>query len=729
MTLLNSTAPSGYGRTNRTRIAVFVFTYFLLTASICSAQAPGSGIKIPAQLTTPGDITQIQHIIFIVKENRTFDNYFGTYSGADGATTAVISTGQVIPLGHTPDQTPRDISGHGWYDAIAGTDDGLMDQFDLIPGASVNGDMLGLTQLTQSDIPNYFAYAQNFVLADRMFSSMKGASWANHLYIVGAQAGGAFTIPKTTVNSWGCDANPTASVQVWDDDDTVTAPFPCFDFQTLADELQAAGISWKFYAPPQSDPAYVYSPLDGINHIRFGPLWSTNVVSDTQFAIDAKNGTLPAVSWLVTRATTNEHPPSGSCTGENWTVSQMNALMQGADWSTSAVFITWDDFGGFYDHVPPPALDKFGLGPRVPLLVISPYAKTGYVSHTQYEFSSVLKFIEERFGLSPMTPRDAQANDITDSFDFTQPARSPLLLQQRTCPFINKTGNVGVQVVGKTLTSKINFINRGANTLTINGVTASGDFTQTNNCPPSLAKGGTCGITVSFTPAATGTRIGTVSVADSDITSPQVTQLTGTGTSIFITPPKQFGRVVVGSSATQTYTVTNYGFGSLTIASIDTRGDFSQTNTCGTSVLSKASCAITVKFSPVSSGNRYGGFYLASDDAFSPYEVVLQGTGQAIAFAPTKVTFASQTVGTTSSAQTVTVTNPSKTAALVMGPISTTGNFSSTNTCSATLAPGSRCTISVVFTPTATGTRTGVISVTSSDFNSPETVSLTGTGS
>ena len=189
----------------------------------------------------PVDLTKIQHIIFIIKENRTFDNYFGTYPGADGATTAKISTGQTIPLGHTPDQTPRDIAGHGWYDAIAGTDKGSMDQFDLIPGASLNGDMLGLSQLTQQDIPNYFAYAQNFVLADKMYSSMKGASWANHLYMVGAQAGGAFTIPKTTVNSWGCDANPTASVQVWDTDDTVSAPFPCFDFQTMADELQAAG--------------------------------------------------------------------------------------------------------------------------------------------------------------------------------------------------------------------------------------------------------------------------------------------------------------------------------------------------------------------------------------------------------------------------------------------------------------------------------------------------------
>jgi phospholipase C len=722
MTQLNSTALSPTG------IKVTFALYFLLTASVGWAQVPAPGKK-PAQAATPGDMTLIQHIVFIVKENRTFDNYFGTYPGADGVTTAKISTGQIVPLGRTPDQTPRDIAGHGWYDAIGGSDNGLMDEFDLIPGANVNGDMLGLTQLTQSDIPNYFTYAQNFVLADRMFSSMKGASWANHLFIVGAQAGGAFTIPKTTVNSWGCDANPTASVQVWDDDDTVTAPFPCFDFQTLADELQGAGISWKFYAPPQSDPAYVYSPLDGINHIRFGPLWSTNVVSDTQFAIDAKNGTLPAVSWLVTRATTNEHPPSGSCTGENWTVAQMNALMQGADWSTSAVFITWDDFGGFYDHVPGPELDKFGLGPRVPLLVISPYAKTGFVSHTQYEFSSVLKFIEERFGLSPMTARDAEANDTSDSFDFTQSARNPLILQQRTCPFINATANLGVGVVGKTVTSKLNFINRSAGTLTISGITASGDVSQTNTCPATLARGATCALTLAFNPTATGARTGTITVTDNDPSSPQVVHLTGTGTSIFITAPKQFPRVVVGAFSSQTYTMTNFGAASLSISSISTRGDYSDTTTCKATLAPSASCKITVKYSPTASGNRYGALFVRSNDAYSPYTVVLQGGGQAISLLPTKLTYTSQAVGTTSAPQTVTISNPSTTQSLVLGSVSATGDFASNSNCPASLLPGATCTISTTFTPSAIGSRTGVTSVVSSDFNSPALLNLTGTGS
>ena len=704
-----------------------------LSLSVCLLFSTGAsfaqtGENPQASTPPPIDLTKIQHIIFIIKENRTFDNYFGTYPGADGATTATISTGQTIPLGHTPDQTPRDIAGHGWYDAIAGTDKGLMDQFDLIPGASLNGDMLGLSQLTQQDIPNYFTYAQNFVLADKMYSSMKGASWANHLYMVGAQAGGAFTIPKTTVNSWGCDANPTASVQVWDTDDTVSAPFPCFDFQTIADELQAAGVSWKFYAPPQSDPAYVYSPLDGISHIRFGSLWGTNVVSDTQFVTDAQNGTLPAVSWLVTRATTNEHPPSGSCTGENWTVNQMNALMQGANWSSSAVFLTWDDFGGFYDHVPPPTLDKFGLGPRVPLLIISPYAKKNFISHTKYEFSSVLKFIEERYGLSALTERDALANDMTDSFDFTQTARNGVILQTHTCPFINSTSNVGIGVLGKVTTIKLNFINRSGATMTMKGVTASGDFSQTNNCPTTLAKGASCMITVNFAATATGTRTGTISVSDSDPSSPQVTQLTGTGTSIFLTPAQQFPRIVTGTSSSQTYTMTNSGPTTLTLSSIKMKGDFSRTTTCKTTLAPGASCQITAKFTPTQSGNRYGALFVNSNDAYSPYVSVLQGAGQSISLSPTKLTFASQAVGTTSAPQTSTIKNPSPSQNLVLGTITATGDFAASSNCPSSLLPNASCTVSVVFTPSVAGTRTGVTDVISSDFNSPALINLTGTG-
>ncbi len=377
-------------------------------------------------------LRKIQHIVFIVKENRTFDNYFGKFPGADGATSGTISTGAVIPLGHAPDRTPRDID-HSFQGALTAMDGGKMDQFDLIAGGNVKGDYLSYTQYTEADMPNYFAYAHNFVLADHMFSSLHGPSFPNHLYTVGAQSGGAINNP-TSPAIWGCDSPANATVAVMDNAGNITHPHPCFDFQTIADVLEARGLTWKYYSPMKGESGYIWSALDAIDHIRNTSLWTDHVVPTAQFVDDAANGQLPAVSWLVVSADKSEHPPASVCVGENWTVQQLNALMQGSDWKSTAVFLTWDDFGGFYDHVPPPQVDNFGFGPRVPLLIISPYAKHGFISHTFYEFSSVLKFIEERFGLPPLTERDSQANDMLDSFDFDQRPLQPQILEQRQCP-------------------------------------------------------------------------------------------------------------------------------------------------------------------------------------------------------------------------------------------------------------------------------------------------------
>jgi len=392
-----------------------------------SPVAPSS----PAAVGGPQGLDLIQHFIFIIKENRTFDNYFGTFPGADGASSGMTSTGRVIALGHTPDRTSRDIC-HDWSCAIQAMDGGKMDKFDLIGGCSVHGDNLCYTQLRQQDIPNYFAYAQNFALADHMFSSLQGPSFPNHLYTVAAQSGGAVGNPTTP--EWGCDADDTAFVPVIDNNGNHSNQYPCFDFETLADSMQNAGVSWKYYAPQKGENGYQWSALDGIKHIRNSSLWTDYVVPHTQFISDAQSGQLPAVSWLVTTYETSEHPPYSTCQGENWTVQQLNALMQGPAWNSTAVFLTWDDFGGFYDHVPPPSLDRYGLGPRVPLLIISPYAKKGFISHTTYEFSSFLRIVERRWGLKALTERDTQASDMTDSFDFTQQPLPPLVLQTRPCP-------------------------------------------------------------------------------------------------------------------------------------------------------------------------------------------------------------------------------------------------------------------------------------------------------
>ncbi len=394
----------------------------------CGGNRSSPEESIPPQI--PG-LEKIQHMVFMVKENRTFDTYFGTFPGADGATSGTLSNGQTIPLGHTPDRTAEDLC-HSWTCALTAMDGGKMDRFDKLPGAIQNGVDIAYTQMTEADIPNYFAYAHNFTLADHMFSSLHGPSFPNHLYTVAAQSGGAIDLPNAS--EWGCDAPNGTTVAILNPDGSMGQSFPCFDFQTLADRLDTTGISWRYYAPSPGQSGYIWSAFDAIRHIRETNLWSQHVVSYTQFATDARNGQLPAVSWLVQPANVSDHPPASTCQSENWTVAQINAVMQGPDWPSTAIFLTWDDFGGFYDHVPPPKIDSFGLGPRVPLLIISPYARQGYISHTQYEFSSFLKFAEERFGLQPLTTRDTMANDMTDSFDFSQSPAPSLILNPRTCP-------------------------------------------------------------------------------------------------------------------------------------------------------------------------------------------------------------------------------------------------------------------------------------------------------
>jgi phospholipase C len=383
---------------------------------------------------------KIQHIVFIIKENRSFDNYFGTFPGADGATSGLISTGQLIPLGHTPDRTSRDL-GHEWEDTHVAIDEGKMDRFDLVQGGNVNGDLLSMSQFEDFDIPNYWRYAEHFVLADHMFGSFAGPSFPNHLYTVAAQSGGVISNPNSL--SWGCDASETTTAEVMNANGDTTRQFPCFEFPTVADKLEAANVSWRFYAPVRGQPGYIWSTLNAIGHIRKSQLWTERVMNDAQFLADASSGSLPAVSWLVPDFPVSDHPtrplPGSSggisaCEGENWTVEHINAIMQGGSWPSTVIVLVWDDFGGFYDHVPPPKVDTFGLGPRVPMIVLSPYVKEGTVSHTVYEFASVLQFIETRYRLKALTSRDVEANSLLDMFDFEQSPAPPLVLPLRTCP-------------------------------------------------------------------------------------------------------------------------------------------------------------------------------------------------------------------------------------------------------------------------------------------------------
>jgi len=203
-------------------------------------------------------------------------------------------------------------------------------------------------------------------------------------------------------------------------------PFPCYNYETLADELDAKALSWKYYAPMVTTPPTppvpggIWSVFDAISHIRYGPDWTADVISpETTFLTDAPNG-LPDVTWIVPSYANSDHAASGSATGPEWVTSVVNAIGTGPDWNSTAVFVLWDDWGGWFDHVPPPQIDSMGLGYRVPLMVISPYAKHGYVSHVQHEFGSILKFTEETFGLAPLSASDVRADDFSDCFDYGQ---------------------------------------------------------------------------------------------------------------------------------------------------------------------------------------------------------------------------------------------------------------------------------------------------------------------
>jgi phospholipase C len=368
------------------------------------------------------DPSAIQHIVFIVKENRTFDNYFGGFPSADGATSGVTSTGKVVALSPTPDCYQGAIC-NSWACAIQACDSGKMDKFDLTTG----GTMAAFTQLAEKDIPNYWAYARHFTLADRYFTSVHGPSLPNHLFTVAAQSVGAIDNENNAVSGNDCSGAASGTIPVMDDNGNVTQQSPCFEIQTLPDELENARISWKYYSLGGGI-------LSLIRHIYNSPLIAQRTADSSQFQADAASGSLPAVSWVLPPEGNGEHPPESSCAGENWTVNVLNALMQSPQWESTVVFITWDDFGGFYDHVPAPQVDRFGFGPRAPLLIISPFAKRGYVSPTVYEQSSILKFIETRYHLLPLTSRDRAASDMLDSFDFSQPPQDPLILTPRTCP-------------------------------------------------------------------------------------------------------------------------------------------------------------------------------------------------------------------------------------------------------------------------------------------------------
>ena len=423
-------APRGKNGTGvklpRSVLAVAVFVSFCATgctSTVDALRSPDSGVRASAGRRESARLAsgQIQHVVYIIQENRSFDNLFHGYPGANTVSSGLDSSGNTIPLAPITLKVPYDIS-HGSADFFNATDGGKMDGFDkeLIEGngSGYPNPQYGYVPHTQAKL--YFEMARSYVLADNAFPSNLDGSWVAHQFAIAAQANAAVDFPKY----YGCDRDKSNTITTL----TATRQYgpqeqACQNYQTLGDELDAAGLSWRYYTYTNTD--WLWSGYSAVKHIRYGPDWSADVVApETKVLTDIAAGTLATVTWVTPSEPDSDHASSESDRGPDWVASVVNAVGQSEFWNSTAIFVMWDEWGGWYDHVAPPYEDFDGLGIRVPLLVISPYAKKKYVSHVQYETGSILRFIEDQFGLAPLSASDARANDpAADCFDFTQAPR------------------------------------------------------------------------------------------------------------------------------------------------------------------------------------------------------------------------------------------------------------------------------------------------------------------
>jgi len=343
-----------------------------------------------------------------------------------------------------------------------------------------------------------------------------------------------------------------------------------------------------------------------------------------------------------------------------------------------------------------------------------------------------VKFVEEVFGLPSLGQRDMLANDTTDSFDFTQSPRSPLILTPRLCPLISvQDYYLGWEPIGGTNSGRsVTITNDQTSTINLNSISVSAGFGVTENtCGTSLAVGKSCTFDVVFKPQAAGLTTGTLTVVDTGITSPEMANLSGTGSSLAPSPSTlTFSTTLIGSTApAKTILLKNLGSSAVAISDIFAVGEFAATNTCHASLKAGSSCSIHVTYSPTTSGTQEGGVNIISSDPASPQTLLVKGTSTAVHLSQTALNFGSQKVGTTSAPLSFSLSNTSA-VPLNIGAISASGDFAQTNTCVSPLAGGANCTITITFTPTATGARVGTFSIADSDFQSPQSVSLAGTG-
>jgi phospholipase C len=408
---------------------------FVLTTPLPTATSTPATV---AATPVPQGLGKIDHFVFITEENRSFDSYFGTYPGVDGIPDGVCLYGPRHDHCVSPSHDPSDVNYDGPHDrndALADINGGLMDGFlarafgrgglcttighTCQPGQDPR-DVMGWHDWR--DIPNYWTYASQFSLQDHFFASSLGYTLPNRLFGLSGQSG------RLTDSG-----HPTK---------------PNFEFRSIVDSLDAAGVDWSYYVTTERalspDDGHVeqamfatrrlptdfsyFNPLPAFAGVRSNSVRLAHLVDTASFYDAARSGRLPAVAWIAPSAELSEHPPHSIRLGMAYVTGLVNAIMEGPDWNSTAIFISYDEWGGFYDHVTPPTIDGEGLGLRLPSLVISPYVRAGYVDHRVYSSASWLRTIEDRFDLPSLTVRDANAAPMLDMFDFHQPPRPPVLL-------------------------------------------------------------------------------------------------------------------------------------------------------------------------------------------------------------------------------------------------------------------------------------------------------------